>query len=58
VRFETDAYRMVYAVQIGGRVYVLHASQKKSRHGISTPQSDVELIKQRYRQALKIEEEE
>jgi phage-related protein len=28
LRFDTDAYRTVYAVQIGRRVYVLHAFQK------------------------------
>jgi phage-related protein len=48
----------VYAVQIGRRVYVLHAFQKKSRHGIATPKSDVDLIKQRYRQAVNMEEKE
>jgi len=58
LRFDTDSYRTVYAVQIGERVYVLHAFQKKSRHGIATPKSEVDLIKQRFRLALKIEEEE
>ena len=58
LRFDTDAYRTVYAVQIGRRVYVLHAFQKKSRHGIATPKSDVDLIKQRYRQAVNMEEKE
>jgi phage-related protein len=48
---------MVYAVQIGRRVYVLHAVQKKSKHGISTPRQDVDLIEQRYKQALKMEKE-
>jgi phage-related protein len=57
LRFDTDAYRAVYAVQVGRRVYVLHAFQKKSKHGIATPRPDVDLIKQRYRQAVKMEEE-
>ena len=57
VRFDKDAYRAVYAVQIGKRVYVLHAFQKKSKHGIATPRQDVDLIAQRYRQALKMEKE-
>jgi phage-related protein len=47
----------VYAVQIGRRVYVLHAFQKKSKHGIATPRQDVDVIEQRYRQALKMEKE-
>lgn len=58
LRFDTDAYRRVYSVQIGKRVYVLQAFQKKSRHGIATPKSDVDLITQRYKQALKMENEE
>ena len=57
LRFDKDAYRVVYAVQIGRRVYVLHAFQKKSKHGISTPGQDVDLIEQRYKQALKMEKE-
>jgi phage-related protein len=57
LRFDKDAYRVVYAVQIGRRVYVLHAFQKKSKHGISTPRQDVDLIEQRYKQALKMEKE-
>ena len=47
----------MYAVQIGKRIYVLHAFQKKSRHGIKTPRQDVDIIERRYKQALKIEEE-
>jgi phage-related protein len=31
---------------------VLHAFQKKSPKGIKTAQKDVELIKQRYKQAI------
>jgi predicted XRE-type DNA-binding protein len=33
VRFKTDAYRLVYAVQIGTRLCVLHAFQKKIQIG-------------------------
>lgn len=55
VRFKTDAYRLVYAVQIGTRLYVLHAFQKKSKSGIKTPLQDVEVITRRYRQAVEME---
>jgi phage-related protein len=55
IRFKTDAYRAVYAVQIGEQVYVLHAFQKKSKAGIKTPPQDVEIIKRRYRQAVEME---
>jgi phage-related protein len=47
----------VYAVQIGRQIYVLHAFQKKSKHGIKTPRQDVDIIERRYRQALKMEQE-
>jgi phage-related protein len=51
LRYEGDAYRTVVAVQLGEKIYVLHAFQKKSKKGIATPKQDVELIKQRYAQA-------
>jgi phage-related protein len=50
-RYEGDAYRTVVVVQLGERIYVLHAFQKKSKKGIATPKQDVEVIKQRYAQA-------
>ena len=43
-RHDKNAYRLVYAVQLGAKFYVLHAFQKKSKTGISTPQPDVNLI--------------
>ncbi len=51
-RYDTDTYRAVYAVRIGEKIYILHAFQKKSKQGIKTPQSDVDLIKQRYKDAI------
>lgn len=56
-RYDTDTYRAVYAVKIGEKIYVLHAFQKKSNKGIKTPQTDVDLIKQRYKDALEREEQ-
>jgi phage-related protein len=35
-------------------VYVLHAFQKKSKAGIATPRRDLELIRQRLREAEEI----
>jgi phage-related protein len=47
-RHDTNTYRAVYTVQFAGRIYVLHAFQKKSKKGITTtPQKDIELIRQR-----------
>src|SRR4051794_36090698 len=51
LRYDTDAYRTVLAVQLGQKIYVLHAFQKKSRKGVATPKPDVDLIKQRYAEA-------
>ena len=54
VRYDKDAYRTVVAVQLGKKLYVLHAFQKKSKRGIETPNRDVELIKQRYKEAKEL----
>jgi phage-related protein len=51
VRYDSDAYRCVLAVQLGKKVYVLHAFQKKSKKGIATAKHDVELITRRYAEA-------
>ena len=46
-----DTYRAVYAVRFERAVYVLHCFKKKSKRGIKTPQSDIDLIKKRFRDA-------
>jgi len=46
-----DTYRAVYTVRFPTRLYVLHVFQKKSKHGIATPQQDIELIRARLRWA-------
>jgi len=46
-----DTYRAVYTVKFAGWVYVLHCFQKKSKHGIKTPQVDIDLIRARLRAA-------
>jgi phage-related protein len=47
-----ETYRAVYAVRIRDTVHVLHAFQKKSKAGISTPQQDVALIEKRLKAVL------
>jgi phage-related protein len=42
-----DAFRLVYALQIGEAIWVIHAFQKKSKTGIKTPKPDIDLIKER-----------
>jgi phage-related protein len=58
LRYGTDAYRTVVAVQLGKKVYVLHAFQKKSKKGIATPKPDVDLIRQRFAEAQEHAKEE
>ena len=42
-----DAFRVVYALQIGTDIWVVHAFQKKSISGITTPKSEVDLVRER-----------
>jgi phage-related protein len=49
--FDGDTYRAVYTVKFEGIVYVLHAFQKKSKHGIATPKQDLDLIEARLKRA-------
>src|ERR1041384_2435188 len=42
LRFRGDAYRVVYAVQLDDAIWVVHAFQKKSTHGIKTPRHEIE----------------
>ena len=51
LRHDKEAYRTVVAVQLGEKIYVLHAFQKKSTAGIATSRSDVDLVHQRYAEA-------
>ena len=45
--FRGDAFRVVYAVQLAEEIWVIHAFQKKSTHGIRTPKREIDLIKDR-----------
>lgn len=49
-----DAYRAVYTVRFAEVIYVLHCFQKKSKSGIATPKSEMDLVRSR----LKLAEEE
>ena len=42
-----DAFRVVYALQLGAEIWVIHAFQKKSKSGIVTPKADIDLIRER-----------
>ena len=45
--FRSDAFRVVYAIQLAEELWVVHAFQKKSTQGIKTPQREIDLIKDR-----------
>jgi len=49
--FDGDTYRAVYTVRFSGVVYVLHAFQKKSKHGIAFPKPDLGLVEHRLKRA-------
>ncbi|MCM3904745.1 MAG: type II toxin-antitoxin system RelE/ParE family toxin [Pyrinomonadaceae bacterium] len=52
--FRGDAFRVVYAVQLGGDIWVIHAFQKKSTQGVKTPARDIDLIKNRLKSVKEI----
>ena len=45
--FWGNAFRLIYVVQRGADLWVIHAFQKKSMQGIKTPKRELELIKDR-----------
>src|SRR6266403_2265246 len=52
--FRGDAFRVVYAVQLGAEVWVIHAFQKKSKTGTKTPKHEIDLIHARLRRLKEI----
>ena len=55
VDYNRDTYRAVYTVRFADLIYVLHVFKKKSKSGIATPKSDLELIERRLKQAVEME---
>jgi phage-related protein len=49
-----DTFRAVYTLKYAGKVYVLHAFEMKSKTGRAMPRRDMELIRQRLREAEQI----
>ena len=47
LRYRSDAYRVVYALQLGDDIWVVYAFQKKSKSGIATPKAEIDLINER-----------
>ena len=53
LKYRTDAFRTVYALQLGMDVWVLHAFQKKATTGIKTPKKELEVIRERLKRLKK-----
>jgi phage-related protein len=47
VPYRGNAFRVVYAVQLGNDLWVIHAFQKKSSQGIKTQGHEIDLIRDR-----------
>jgi phage-related protein len=54
LRHRGDAFRVVYAVQIGADIWVLHAFQKKSTQGIKTPKHEINLVHERLKRLKEV----
>jgi phage-related protein len=52
--YDRSSYRAVYTVRFREAVYVLHVFQKKSKKGIETSRSDVNLIGERLKWAMQM----
>ncbi len=57
LRYSSDAFRVVLAIHMGSRIYVLHSFQKKSKKGIETPKRDIDLVRKRYTEAQELANE-
>lgn len=55
--YDGDTYRVVYTIRLGDCIYVLHAFQKKSHKGASTPKHEIDLIRQRLATARRLQAE-
>ena len=53
LKYRTDAYRTIYALQLEERLWVLHAFQKKAKQDIKTPKRDIDLIRERLKRLKK-----
>src|SRR5271168_4798484 len=57
-RFDRNAYRLMYVVNLKRAVYVLHAFMKKSKSGFGIPKTDTELIEARLKRAQALDAED
>ena len=52
--FHGDAFRVIYAVQLADEIWIIHAFQQKSKHGIKTPKQEINLAKDRLKRLKEI----
>lgn len=50
IRDTSGTYRVIYALKIGDDIWVVHAFKKKSKSGIKTPKTEIDLAKARLKQ--------
>ena len=50
-RYDTDTYRSVYMASLDKAIFVLHCFKKKAKRGIKTPKADMDIIRQRLKEA-------
>jgi len=53
LKYRTDAYRALDALQLEDRVWVLHAFEKKATQGIKTPKKEIDLVGERLKRLKK-----
>ena len=54
IKHRGDAWRVIYALQIGADIWVVHAFQKKSTAGIATPKHEVDVIRERLKRLYEV----
>jgi phage-related protein len=47
IKHRGDAWRVVYAVQVGRDIWVVHAFQKKTTSGVATPKHEIDVVRER-----------
>ena len=52
-----NTYRAVYTIKYHTTIYVLHCFQKKSKNGIATPKTEMDIVKKRLKMAEKLHQE-
>ncbi len=56
-RFERNAFRLMYVVNLRHAIYVLHVMMKKSKSGIGLPKPDEHLLRARLKRARELDED-